>query len=75
MPAYRLSPPLPGAACHSGQVEVSHVLAAMNVPTEYAMGTLRFSVGRFTTGDEIDRAVAEIGEVVDSMNPVPAPAD
>ncbi len=64
-----------GAACHSDQVEVSHVLAAMNVPTEYAMGTLRFSVGRFTTGDEIDRAVAEIGEVVDSMIAVPAPAD
>ena len=53
-----------GAACHSDRVEVSHVLAAMNVPEEYAMGTLRFSVGRFTTEDEIDRAVAEIcGEV------------
>ena len=49
-----------GAACHSDQVEVSHVLAAMGVPTEYAMGTLRFSVGRFTTGDEIERAVAEV---------------
>ena len=53
-----------GAACHSDQVEVSHVLAAMGVPTEYAMGTLRFSVGRFTTRDEVDRAVAEVdGEV------------
>ena len=53
-----------GAACHSDQVEVSHVLAAMGVPTEYAMGTLRFSVGRFTTRHEVDRAVAEVdGEV------------
>ena len=53
-----------GAACHSDQVEVSHVLAAMGVPTEYAMGTLRFSVGRFTTRDEVERAVAEVnGEV------------
>ncbi len=56
-----------GAACHSDQVEVSHVLQAMNVPTEYAMGTLRLTVGRFTTGDEVDRAVAEITEVVGSM--------
>ena len=64
-----------GAACHSEQIEVSHVLSAMKVPTEYAMGTLRFSVGRFTTAEEIDRAVVEIGEVVGSMVPVPAPAD
>ena len=56
-----------GAACHSDQVEVSHVLQAMNVPTEYAMGTLRLTVGRFTTEDEVDRAVAEIAEVVGSM--------
>jgi len=49
-----------GAACHSDQVEVSHVLAAMGVPTEYAMGTLRFSVGRFTTSEEIERAVTEV---------------
>ena len=56
-----------GAACHSDQVEVSHVLAAMNVPTEYAMGTLRLTVGRFTTADEVDRAVSEITGVVESM--------
>ena len=49
-----------GAACHSDRVEVSHVLAAMNVPEEYAMGTLRLTVGRFTTKDEIDRASAEM---------------
>ena len=53
-----------GAACHSDQVEVSHVLAAMKVPMEYAMGTIRFSVGRFTTAEEIDRAVVEVCEVV-----------
>ena len=55
-----------GAACHSDRVEVSHVLAAMGVPTEYAMGTLRLSVGRYTTEDEIDRAVTEITAVVES---------
>ena len=41
-----------------------HVLAAMKVPMEYAMGTIRFSVGRFTTAEEIDRAVVEVCEVV-----------
>ena len=58
-----------GAACHSDLVEVSHVLAAMNVPEEYAMGTLRFSVGRFTLADEIDRAITEINKVAASMIP------
>ena len=53
-----------GAACHSDRVEVSSVLEAMGIPLEYAMGTLRFSVGRFTTAEEIDRAVAEVARVV-----------
>ncbi len=44
-----------GAACHADRVEVSSVLEAMNVPLEYAMGTIRFSVGRFTTSDEVRR--------------------
>jgi cysteine desulfurase NifS len=53
-----------GAACHSDRVEVSSVLEAMRVPPEYAMGTIRFSVGRFTTAAEIDRAVDEVAGVV-----------
>ena len=61
-----------GAACHSDQVEVSHVLQAMGVSTEYAMGTLRLTVGRFTTADEVDRAVAEITEVVGRLSPAGA---
>jgi cysteine sulfinate desulfinase/cysteine desulfurase-like protein len=53
-----------GAACHADRVEVSSVLAAMALPLNYAMGTLRFSVGRFTTAEEIDQAVVEIVRVV-----------
>jgi cysteine desulfurase NifS len=64
-----------GAACHSDQVEMSHVLAAMNIPEEYAMGTLRLTVGRFTTEDEIDRAIGEIREVVGSFAPAHSAAD
>ena len=63
-----------GAACHSDRVEVSHVLAAMNVPEEYAMGTLRLTVGRFTTTEEIDRAISEITEVVGRLSHAPAAA-
>jgi cysteine sulfinate desulfinase/cysteine desulfurase-like protein len=54
-----------GAACHSDRVEVSSVLEAMAVPMQYAMGTLRFSIGRFTTEDEIDVALDEISKVVE----------
>ena len=64
-----------GAACHSDQVEVSHVLAAMIVPTEYAMGTIRFSVGRFTTAEEIDRAVREVMGVVNDLAVTATSAD
>lgn len=43
-----------GAACHAeGPPRVSHVLAAMGVEEEVAMGTLRLSVGRFTTEEEV----------------------
>ena len=47
-----------GSACHAGQIELSPVLAAMNVPLEIGMGAVRFSLGRYTTADEID-AVGE----------------
>ena len=48
-----------GAACHGLKIQVSHVLAAMGVAPEVALGTIRFSVGRFTSEDEVDRG-AEI---------------
>jgi len=46
-----------GAACHSGGFNISHVLRAMKVPDEWAKGTLRFSVGKMTTKDEIEKAI------------------
>ncbi len=58
-----------GAACHAESIDVSHVLEAMQVPVEYAMGTIRFSVGRFTTVDEIDTALDEIIKVLDRFKP------
>ncbi|MCG6946373.1 MAG: cysteine desulfurase [Deltaproteobacteria bacterium] len=47
-----------GAACHSDSVKISSVLQAMEVPVEYAMGTVRFSTGKMTTAEEVNRTVA-----------------
>jgi cysteine desulfurase len=58
-----------GAACHADQVDVSHVLTAMHVPIEYAMGTIRFSVGRSSTVEEIEQALVEITRVIHSLRP------
>ncbi len=58
-----------GAACHADQIDVSTVLQALEVPLEYAMGTIRFSVGRFTTSAEIDRSIAEIRRVIKRLQP------
>jgi len=58
-----------GAACHSDRVDVSAVLQAMQVPLIYAMGTIRFSVGRYTTAEEIDRALEDISRVVKRLQP------
>jgi cysteine desulfurase NifS/selenium donor protein len=57
-----------GAACHAGGVDLSTVLEAMHLPMEYAMGTVRFSVGRNTTPQEIDAAVVTVAETVRRMD-------
>lgn len=49
-----------GAACHSGSVSASSVLKAMGVAERYAIGTIRFSLGRMTTSEDIDKAVPSI---------------
>ena len=53
-----------GAACHTDNVEISQVLEAMKVPLEYAAGTIRLSVGRYTTQQEVSHAVKEITDWV-----------
>ncbi len=53
-----------GAACHSDHMDISSVLKAMHVPVEYAMGTIRFSVGRYTVPEDIDRAVEGVARAV-----------
>jgi len=53
-----------GAACSSGRVEPSHVLLAMGLPPDEARSTIRFSLSRFTTMNEIERTVGLLREIV-----------
>lgn len=62
-----------GAACHADRVEVSHVIAALQVPEEFARGTIRFSVGRETTKEEIRLAATRVVEVVSRLAPLKEP--
>lgn len=59
----------PGAACHSDKVMMSHVLEAMKVPVEFAMGTIRFSVGYMTTDAEIREAADAIESTINRLSP------
>jgi cysteine desulfurase len=46
-----------GSACTSGNVEPSHVLVAMGIPLDWAMGAVRCSLGRSTTAEDIDYVI------------------
>jgi cysteine desulfurase len=61
-----------GAACHAEHIDVSAVLQAMNVPLEFAMGTIRLSTGRETTDEDIRRGAEEIVSVVRRLLPAEA---
>ncbi|MDR5859838.1 IscS subfamily cysteine desulfurase [Halomonas eurihalina] len=49
-----------GSACNSASVEPSYVLKEIGVPRPLALASLRFSLGRFTTEDDIDRTIATL---------------
>ena len=53
-----------GSACTSGSVEPSYVLLAMGVPVDWAMGAVRFSLGRSTSADDIDYVVESVEPIV-----------
>jgi len=56
-----------GAACHSDVVKISQVIQAIRLPQEWAMGTLRFSVGRMTTPKEIDHTIHVVVNAVKKL--------
>jgi len=53
-----------GSACHSGAVELSPVLKAMNVPPVIGMGAIRFTLGRTTTREDIDQTMSLLSDAV-----------
>lgn len=53
-----------GSACTSGSLEPSHVMRAMDIPYTAAHGTIRFSLSRYNTTEEIDRVVEAVPPII-----------
>ena len=56
-----------GSACTAYNPEPSHVLLAMGLDESLARASLRFSLGRFTTSEEIDFAIASVASAVERL--------
>ncbi len=56
-----------GAACHGSGGQVSGVMAAMGVPAAIAMGTVRLTVGRFSTADDVERGAGCLTEAAAAL--------
>jgi cysteine desulfurase len=59
-----------GSACTSASVEPSYVLSALGLDDELAHASLRFTIGRFTTADEVDFAGRRVADVVNRLRAV-----
>ncbi|MGN0008513.1 MAG: cysteine desulfurase NifS [Desulfovibrionaceae bacterium] len=59
-----------GSACTSGSLEPSHVLRAMGVPFNYAHGSVRLSLSRYTTQEEVDYVVREFPGVIAQLRAI-----
>jgi cysteine desulfurase len=53
-----------GAACSSGAIEPSHVLTAMGLPPERARASIRFSLGKHNSEEDIDFALSLVPETL-----------
>ena len=62
-----------GSACASGARNPSHVLTAMGLAPAEAAATLRFSLGRFTTEEEVDYTAGRVAEALRTLRGEPAP--
>jgi cysteine desulfurase len=59
-----------GSACTSGTLEPSHVLSAMNIPFTAAHGSIRFSLSRYTTKEEIDRVIQVFPDIIERIRKI-----
>ena len=56
-----------GSACSSKSLTPSHVLSALGIPVENIHGTLRFTIGDFTTKEDVDYVVEKLVEIVEKL--------
>ncbi len=59
-----------GSACTSGSLEPSHVLRAMGVPFNYAHGSIRLSLSRYTTREEINYVIENFPSVIETLRKI-----
>ncbi len=59
-----------GSACTSGSLEPSHVLKAMGTPFTSLHGSIRFSLSRFTTEDEIDYVIEKLPVIINKLSAI-----
>jgi cysteine desulfurase len=56
-----------GAACTTAKAEPSHVLKALGIPEDLARASIRFGLGRSTTGEEIDEVIGRVVSAVTKL--------
>jgi cysteine desulfurase len=56
-----------GSACTSGSVEPSHVLVALGLPLEWSRGSLRLTLGRENTGEDVDRVIEVLPGIIEKL--------
>ncbi|MCX5861160.1 MAG: cysteine desulfurase NifS [Desulfomonile sp.] len=59
-----------GSACTSGSLEPSHVLRAMGIPFTAVHGSIRFSLSRYTSEQEIDYVTNELPDIIDFLRSI-----
>ena len=56
-----------GSACSSGSLDPSHVLLAIGVPVETAHGSIRFTLGKHTTAEQLDYTVEQLKKTIEKL--------
>ncbi len=59
-----------GSACNSASLSPSHVLTALGVPVEMIHGSVRFSIGDFTTKEDLDYTIDELKQIVAKLREI-----
>src|ERR1051325_44529 len=63
-----------GSACHADSADISPVLGAMKIPRSFALGSIRFSLGRYNTEADINALLSVLPETVERLREKPRSA-